>query len=543
MLNINVGVLGHVDSGKTSLCKALSTIASTAAFDNNPQSQARGITLDLGFSSFYRRTPDHLKTLCGTEPEIQFTLVDCPGHASLIKTIIGGAQIIDVMLLVVDINKGIQAQTAECIVVGEITCSRMVVVLNKIDMIPIEKRQQKVAKMTAGLMKALQSTRFKNVSVISAAAVPGGDSLGLDDLIEALESSLIALKRPKSDSFLFSIDHCFGIKGQGTVMTGTVLGGSIKPGDSVEIPSMKIVKKVKSLQMFRRTVDGLTQGDRGAMLVTQFDAKSLERGYACTENAIPTARSLICNANRVRIYKGELKSGSKFHISVGHQTVMAEAQFFSLVGTGVNKELLDSFTFDRDYLHLPTYSSENTAENRESTEVKDVYCLLLLEQPLLCPPDSVYIASRLDIDINSKAVRLAFHGKILYPITSANYKTEILPKLRVYKKKFREGTVDRMVNANSIVGKGLFKKETNIQLFKGMKVVLSTGEAGFIDGAFGQSGKYTIQIPTGLTDETIVALEGKTKKSNCPERTKNPVTVRLEFKRYVYDADKRMIQT
>lgn len=80
MVNINVGVLGHVDSGKTSLCRALSQKASTAAFDKNPQSQQRGITIDLGFSTFSHPGP---------HGEMQFTLVDCPGHASLIKTVIG----------------------------------------------------------------------------------------------------------------------------------------------------------------------------------------------------------------------------------------------------------------------------------------------------------------------------------------------------------------------------------------------------------------------------------------------------------------------
>jgi selenocysteine-specific elongation factor len=91
VLNFNVGVLGHVDSGKTSLSKALSTVASTASFDKNPQSKERGITLDLGFSSFCVEIPDHLKDAVGEKyDKLQFTLVDCPGHASLIRTIIGG---------------------------------------------------------------------------------------------------------------------------------------------------------------------------------------------------------------------------------------------------------------------------------------------------------------------------------------------------------------------------------------------------------------------------------------------------------------------
>ncbi|KAJ4927372.1 hypothetical protein JOQ06_015104 [Pogonophryne albipinna] len=92
-LNFNVGVLGHVDSGKTSLARSLSSTASTAAFDKNPQSRERGITLDLGFSSFTVELPDHLRDSEGQKQydNLQFTLVDCPGHASLIRTIIGGA--------------------------------------------------------------------------------------------------------------------------------------------------------------------------------------------------------------------------------------------------------------------------------------------------------------------------------------------------------------------------------------------------------------------------------------------------------------------
>ncbi|CAI8054511.1 Selenocysteine-specific elongation factor [Geodia barretti] len=144
-LNFNVGILGHIDSGKTSLAKALSSVASTASFDKNPQSRERGITLDLGFSSFSMPVPAHLEG--GGYEDVQVTLVDCPGHASLIRTIIGGAQIIDFVILVVDITKGIQTQTAECLVIGEITCSHLMVVLNKTDLTEESKRDAHISKV------------------------------------------------------------------------------------------------------------------------------------------------------------------------------------------------------------------------------------------------------------------------------------------------------------------------------------------------------------------------------------------------------------
>ena len=90
---------------------------------------------------------------------MQITLVDCPGHASLIKTIIGGAQIINMMMLVVDVTKGMQTQTAECLVIGQITSDRMMIVLNKTDMIPVEKRELMIEKMKKKLRLTLQSTK------------------------------------------------------------------------------------------------------------------------------------------------------------------------------------------------------------------------------------------------------------------------------------------------------------------------------------------------------------------------------------------------
>jgi selenocysteine-specific elongation factor len=167
ILNINIGILGHVDSGKTSLVKALSTSLSTAALDKHPQSQQRGITLDLGFSSFTLSLTDRINSLLidrhGVDhgySTVQFTLVDCPGHASLIRTIIGGAQIIDMIILVVDANKGIQTQTAECIVIGEITTDIMIIALNKVDLLPENEREERIIKMTRKIKKTLSTSKL-----------------------------------------------------------------------------------------------------------------------------------------------------------------------------------------------------------------------------------------------------------------------------------------------------------------------------------------------------------------------------------------------
>ena len=141
ILNINVGILGHVDSGKTSLSKMISSISSTASFDKNPQSKERGITLDLGFSALYIHTPKILKEKFASNKKIieseyiQLTLVDCPGHASLIRTVISGASIIDTVILVIDSVKGIQIQTVECIALSEILCEKITIALSKVDLL------------------------------------------------------------------------------------------------------------------------------------------------------------------------------------------------------------------------------------------------------------------------------------------------------------------------------------------------------------------------------------------------------------------------
>jgi selenocysteine-specific elongation factor len=228
LLNVNLGILGHIDSGKTSLARALSTTLSTAALDKHPQSVERGITLDLGFSSFTAPLPQRLAD--APFDAVQITLVDCPGHASLIRTIMGGAQIIDMMLLVIDVTKGashgagtalrcaspaarsrssrrdeswlrlvcgagIQTQTAECLIIGELTTTKLIVVLNKADLLPVDTHDATLAKLQKRLTATFAATRFAGCTQIVVSARPGGgDSM-------AAGGALPYHRSPRSTSF------------------------------------------------------------------------------------------------------------------------------------------------------------------------------------------------------------------------------------------------------------------------------------------------------------------------------------------------------
>lgn len=552
ILNFNLGVLGHVDSGKTSLARALSTVASTAAFDKNPQSKERGITLDLGFSSFSIPVPSHIQE-AGYD-RLQITLVDCPGHASLLKTIIGGAQIINLMMLVIDVTKGMQTQTAECLVIGQITCDRMIIVLNKTDMLAADKRPALVERMTKRLRATLLNTKFSEADIVAVAAQPGGPdsglpAQGLDDLMSAIgrQCFVPSLAGVADAPVLFAVDHCFAIRGQGTVMTGTVLQGTIRVGDAIEIPAVAAAKKVKSIQMFRVGVDRIGPGDRAGVCVTQFEPGLLERGLVCSPGAVPVAFCALVDLQAIPYYKGEVRSKAKFHISLGHETVMARITIFSRPrnnGGGGGRQNEIGFNFDQEYKYEECHTSADPT-NKDL----DKFVLLEFERAVAVVPGCIVIGSKLDSDINANLCRLAFHGRARWQSADKHYARSELPKLKIYKDKAREGTAERAANEFEVIVRDMFKKETSLDLFTGLRVGLSSGETGVIEGTFGQSGKVKVRVMAGLSPATWAALSGKKKKGEVvPDPAvsssgSEPIRVVLKFKRYIFDPKKQMIQT
>jgi selenocysteine-specific elongation factor len=529
ILNLNVGVLGHVDTGKTSLVKTLSSVLSTAALDKSKQSRARGITLDLGFSAFLLPLPEHLRqadavgsnscegsgnsnndggndskqnvnddknTDAGARdvnPQnkydlLQVTLVDCPGHASLIRTIIGGAQIIDMILLVVDATKGMQTQTAECLVIAEMTTRNLIVVLNKTDMFPEHEREARLRAAEKKMRAALRGTKFADAQMVGISACVGGEKVAavggasgagdshaehggitalkvprthnIHGLLNLLQSQIRAPNRdslPSPDQFHFAVDHCFPIKGQGTVLTGTCLAGSARPNDMIEFPTLATQKKIKGLQMFRRKAGIIQQGDRAGICVSNFDAKLMERGIIASPGTVKLIRGAIAVVRKVRFFKGGLNSGAKFHISVGHTTVMATVTFwgareiakqvqlkdeknmenlsspaFGKSSLGGSAELADlprlQFDWNKDFLHQDNYldalrTTENDSEWKKSTpeqgKGKDTtlpplhWARLEFLTPVYCPMDSLVIGSRLDSEVSANACRLAFSGRLV----------------------------------------------------------------------------------------------------------------------------------
>ena len=161
------------------------------------------------------------------------------------------------------------------------------------------------------------------------------------------------------------------------------------------------------------------------------------------------------------------------------------------------------FNFEKHYLyqeglHSATQGAEGQGSKAEEDEKlpRSQYAVLELEKPVTCSTSALVIGSKLDTDIHSNICRIAFHGVILEAISDLKYTETVLPKVKVFKNKFKEGIVERKADENSVVCRGLFKKETNIETFVGMKVKLSTGEQGSIEGGFGQSGKLKVRIPS-----------------------------------------------
>ena len=537
-LNINIGILGHVDSGKTSLSKLLSSIASTAAFDKNPQSKERGITLDLGFSALYLKTPISLKKYFPNNIKlnksdfIQITIVDCPGHASLIKTVIAGSSIIDTMILVIDAIKGIQTQTVECIVLSEILCEKITIAFNKIDLL---KNDNEIKIKIGKLENIFSKSKFGNdISIIPISTLNKDDNA----IKNLLKSVLLCinfenLDNKNNDNLLAFIDHCFKIKNKGTIITGTIIKGSVKVNDEVFFPELMDKKQVKEIQIFKKSVKFANKGDRVGMLIKNLDNDKLERTIICSPSSnecILTEGGLFF-IKKIKLFKSELISGNKYYLMIGNQGVNAKCLFFS---NNDEKDIFNIFDmkniknskidinkfYNKEYFYIPEIKVE---ENNEYE-----LAFIKFAQKTIIPNNMIFLGSKIDIDITQKTNRLAFYGKMF-----DNNIKNIVDKLKIFKIKVKEGKILRLVDDDKIaIVKGLFKKD-NINIsndFIGKEVNIKEDEkkeiVGKILSTFGQSGKIKIEFNEILSNIKLKDLDGN-------DITYKNFNIELSYKKYI----------
>ena len=286
--HINVGTIGHVDHGKTTLTAAITKVlamkgaakyTSYDQIDNAPEERARGITIAIRHVE-YQTDQRH------------YAHVDCPGHADYIKNMITGAAQMDGAILVVSAPDGPMPQTREHILLArQVQVPAMVVYLNKVDMMDDEELLELVELELRELLTK-QGFPGDDIPIVRGSALQALSSTATDPnapeyasilaLMNAVDTYIPTPERAVDQPYLMPIEDVFGIKGRGTVVTGRIERGKVKMGDTVEIIGMTNAAPRKTVitgvEMFQKTLDEGVAGDNVGVLVRGIERTDVERG-------------------------------------------------------------------------------------------------------------------------------------------------------------------------------------------------------------------------------------------------------------------------
>jgi elongation factor Tu len=279
--HVNVGTIGHIDHGKTTLTAAITKVLSERGggtamkfedIDNAPEERERGITIAITHVE-YETANRH------------YAHVDCPGHADYIKNMITGAAQMDGAILVVSAADGPMPQTREHVLLArqvEVPC--MVVFLNKVDMVDDEELLDLVELEVRELLSRYEFPGDE-IPVIRGSALQAleGTESGVNsilELMEAVDSYIPTPPRPMDQPFLMPIEDVFGIKGRGTVTTGRIERGIVKVGETVEIMGVRDTRNtvVTGVEMFKKLLDQGQAGDNVGTLLRGIERTDVERG-------------------------------------------------------------------------------------------------------------------------------------------------------------------------------------------------------------------------------------------------------------------------
>ncbi len=274
----NIGTIGHVDHGKTSLTAAITKVQGSAVdfanIDKAPEERERGITISTAHVE-YETDARH------------YAHVDCPGHADYVKNMITGAAQMDGAILVVNAADGPMPQTREHILLArQVGVPQLVVYLNKVDQVDDEELLELVELEVRELLSeyGFDGDEIPVVKGSALAALEGRDEeigeKSIKELMDAVDSYIPQPERPVDQSFLMPIEDVFSISGRGTVVTGRVETGVVNVGDEVEIVGIKDTQKttVTGVEMFRKLLDRGEAGDNIGALIRGVGREAVERG-------------------------------------------------------------------------------------------------------------------------------------------------------------------------------------------------------------------------------------------------------------------------
>ena len=274
--HVNVGTIGHVDHGKTTLTAAITKVLGAAVdfadIDKAPEERERGITINTAHVE-YETAKRH------------YAHVDCPGHADYVKNMITGAAQMDGAILVIAATDGPMAQTREHILLArQVGVPRMVVFMNKCDMVDDPELLDLVEMEIRSLLDEY-GFDGENTPIIRGSALKAleGDPkyvASVEELMNAVDEWIPTPERDTDKPFLMSIEDVFTITGRGTVVTGRVERGQLKLNDEVEIVGIKPTKKtvVTGIEMFRKQLDYAEAGDNAGVLLRGIAREEVERG-------------------------------------------------------------------------------------------------------------------------------------------------------------------------------------------------------------------------------------------------------------------------
>ena len=279
--HVNIGTLGHVDHGKTTLTAAITKrqaekfggqFVDYANIDKAPEERERGITINTAHVEYQTATR-------------HYAHVDCPGHADYVKNMITGAAQMDGAILVIAATDGPMAQTSEHILLArQVGVPKMVVFMNKCDMVDDEELLELVEMEIRDLLNEY-GYDGDNTPIIRGSALKAleGDAKyveAIDQLMDAVDSWIDTPVRDNDKPFLMSIEDVFTITGRGTVVTGRVERGQLKLNDEVEIVGIRDTQKtvVTGIEMFRKQLDYAEAGDNAGVLLRGISREQVERG-------------------------------------------------------------------------------------------------------------------------------------------------------------------------------------------------------------------------------------------------------------------------